>query len=144
MMNRLSTWGPVEAPLGGVVEQVVDVAEAEQLGHLGVGGLLAEVGHQVPDLADGVDRVPGGPVEVGVLGGRQVLGQLPDEADVAALPGELQRPVAQGGDVLGLQEGTVVVGGGGGHRVDSSGGTLAWMTGWSTVARSGWPCSARS
>jgi hypothetical protein len=80
----------------------------------------------------------------------QTIVLVTHEADVAAFPGELQRPVAQGGDVLGLEEGTVVAGlGVGGHRFGSSGRlvggvALARMMGWRTAARSGWPCSTRS
>jgi hypothetical protein len=99
-----------------VLDQVVDVADAQQVGDLGVGGLLAEVADQVAELADGVDGVVGGPVEVGVLGVGQVLGHVPVEADVVVVLGQLQGPVTQGGHVLGLEEGAVVAGlGVGGH-----------------------------
>jgi hypothetical protein len=95
--------------LVGVLRQVVDVARAEQLADLGVGGLLAEVGHQVDQLADRVDRVLGRPVGVDVLGVLQVLAQVPEEPDVAALPRQVQGPVPQDLELLRLEERAVVV-----------------------------------
>src|SRR4029450_10983278 len=58
----------VEPPVVGVLDQVVDVADAEQVGDLGVGGLLAEVGDQVAEFADGRDRGGGERAEGGLLG----------------------------------------------------------------------------